>query len=118
MSAEKEAHLFPGHCRSMPALASHFKEETNMAPTHPFDENRSGEVPEQPRQPRLWTRRRLIQAGGASIIGGIAISPLLASGFQALAASAASGPLPWAAANAILSQTTVPTFPSRTFSVT
>jgi polygalacturonase len=58
--------------------------------------------------------RRKVLKGGFVFASGIAVSPLLWQGGQALAA----GPLPWLAANTILSQTTVPTFPNTTFNVT
>jgi polygalacturonase len=62
----------------------------------------------------LWTRRRVLQVGAAGVLTGLTAAPFVVQGLQALAA----GPLPWSAANTILSQTTVPRFPSRNFSVT
>lgn len=68
----------------------------------------------------LWTRRQLLRSGG--LLTGLAAFPLLSHGLQALAAKraipGATGPLPWDAANTILAETTVPTFPSQTFLVT
>jgi polygalacturonase len=58
--------------------------------------------------------RREMLKGGIVLASGIAISPLFLQGSQALAA----GPLPWSEANTILSETTVPTFPNKTFNVT
>ncbi|MBV9256715.1 MAG: glycoside hydrolase family 28 protein [Ktedonobacteraceae bacterium] len=60
------------------------------------------------------SRRQLIKAG-MILAGGAAAVPLLSQVYQSLAAG---GPLPWPEANAILAATTVPTFPSRTFSIT
>lgn len=58
--------------------------------------------------------RRQVLTAGAVLVGGAAASPLFLSGSQIFAA----GPLPWPAANTILAETTVPTFPSQTFLVT
>lgn len=91
-----------------------------MARMHDFDESKSfkqEEKNEQLKSQVLWTRRRTIQVGGASLAAGLVVLPLLAGSLQALAAPAA-GSLPWSAANTILSQTTVPTFPGKTFLLT
>ncbi len=67
----------------------------------------------------IWTRRRIVQLGAAGLVGGLLPAPLLTQGAQALIQMpAATGPLPWAAANTILAQTVVPSFPSATFTVT
>jgi polygalacturonase len=72
-----------------------------------------------------FTRRQALKTG-AILIGGAAIaSPFAVKGVEALLAPHggahvvdAAGPLPWPAANDILASTTVPTFPSATFTVT
>lgn len=63
------------------------------------------------------TRRQALKLGVVGA-GGLVAVPLLIDGGQALLNAFAAGPLPWAAANTILSETTVPTFPSATFTVT
>src|SRR5581483_8950916 len=62
---------------------------------------------------RLWTRRRAIQLGVASLASGLVATPFVTNTLTALAAT-----LPWPAANTIVSETTIPTFPSKTFTVT
>src|SRR5690242_16606514 len=64
----------------------------------------------------LWTRRRIIQLGAAGLATGLISSPFVSGGLAALAAPAAM--LPWAAANTIVSETTIPTFPNKTLTVT
>ena len=56
---------------------------------------------------RSISRREALKAG-AIIVGGAAASPLFIQGMQALATSVATGPLPWAAANTILTTTLLP----------
>lgn len=91
-----------------------------MTRMHAFDENQPStpeEKQEQTDKRTFWTRRRLLQVGGAGLATGLVASPLLINALRTHPTSAA-GPLPWPAANAILSQTVVPTFPSATFSLT
>ncbi len=71
---------------------------------------------------RGLNRRQILKAG-LVVAGGVAASPLLASGVDAadlLAAAQAApgGPLPWPAANAILASTALPTFKGANFVVT
>ncbi|HKD74029.1 MAG TPA: twin-arginine translocation signal domain-containing protein, partial [Ktedonobacterales bacterium] len=74
---------------------------------------------------RRFTRRQALKTS-AILIGGAAItSPFAVRGAEALLAPHggahlvdAAGPLPWPAANDILTSTVVPTFPSATFDVT
>src|SRR5256886_3884211 len=68
--------------------------------------------------------RRQVLTTGAIVVGVAAASvasPLLFKEFQALTSTphtAASGPLPWSAANRILANTMVPVFPNTNFVVT
>jgi len=68
--------------------------------------------------------RRQVLTTGAIVVGVAAASvasPLLFKEFQALTSTphtAASGPLPWSAANRILANTVVPAFPNTNFVVT
>lgn len=64
---------------------------------------------------RDMSRRQMLKAG-VILAGGAALSPLFLQHNSQLVAFAA-GPLPWSAANTILAETTVPTFPNSTFSV-
>ncbi|MBV9712440.1 MAG: glycoside hydrolase family 28 protein, partial [Ktedonobacteraceae bacterium] len=96
-----------------------------MTTKYPSDDYRSqhASTDEVQESHPLWTRRRVIQLGGAGLVSGLALSPLLTNGMQALAAShtaapTTTGPLPWPEANAIVSQTTVPTFPNNMFLLT
>lgn len=70
---------------------------------------------------RRISRRQALKTG-AIIVGVAAASPLLFKGFQVLTASTphtvSSGPLPWSAANDILANTAVPSFPNENFVVT
>src|SRR2546430_2657246 len=90
---------------------------------------------EAPRQSRKQTKRkerkpmtrrlsrRQVLTTGAIVVGVAAASvasPLLFKEFQALTSTphtAASGPLPWSAANRILANTVVPAFPNTNFVV-
>ncbi len=86
---------------------------------HSFDNTPDAPNEEQKDQqtgPRLWTRRRAIQLGTASLATGLIATPFMTNTLTALAAPAAT--LPWPAANTIVAETTVPTFPSKTFNVT
>ncbi len=72
-----------------------------------------------------FTRRQALKSG-AIVIGGVVVaSPFVVKGAEALfvpnggaEVADAAGPLPWSAANDILTATTVPTFASRTFDIT
>ncbi len=67
---------------------------------------------------RSISRREALKAG-AIIVGGAAVaSPFFVQGMPLLTAFAATGPLPWPAANSILSTTLLPNFPNKNFVVT
>jgi polygalacturonase len=65
---------------------------------------------------RDMSRREMLKVG-VIVAGGAALSPLLLQHSGQLQTAFAAGPLPWSDANIILAETTVPTFPNRTFSV-
>lgn len=73
---------------------------------------------------RRISRRQALTTGAilVGVAAASAASPLLFKRFQVLTASTphtvSSGPLPWSAANAILSNTVVPVFPNTNFVVT
>src|SRR5581483_12432329 len=66
------------------------------------------------------SRRQMLKEGLMVAGGAMMASPLLLQGSQLLTnhTALAAGPLPWPAANTIVAETTVPTFPNQTFLAT
>lgn len=67
---------------------------------------------------RSISRRDALKVGAIIIGGAAAASPFFVQEIPLMVASAATGPLPWSAANSILSTTLLPNFPNKNFVVT